>query len=70
MTNIFNSIFNALVRDVNPTVKVFIGIGFFMFATFCLVKSIRKKNDTDPLALGWMMLCIICMLMVVVYAMF
>ena len=67
MLTIFNTIFDVLIRNVHYSVRVIISLAFFALAAFCLMKSIRKKNDVHPIAWGWFILCFICMLLAVLY---
>ena len=70
MREFFNKIFNTLVRDVDPALKITLSAGFFILAIFCVLWSFRKKNDAHPIAWGWIVLCIISLALAVVYLTF
>lgn len=70
MKQIFISVFNILVRNVNPGLKVILSFCFFGLSAYFLVLSIRKKNDKNPIAWGWLILCLVCMSLGVVYSVF
>lgn len=54
--SVFNDIFNTLVRNVDYSVRLIISFVCFVLAIFCLILSIRKKNDARPLSVGWFLL--------------
>ena len=70
MVDFFNTIFNTLVRDLNPTVKIILVAVFFMLAVMSLYFSIRKKNDSNPIAWGWVILSIVFAAIAIVYIIF
>lgn len=63
----FNTIINTLVRNVDYAWRVVIALAFLFLAFFSLVKSIRRKNDSNPLAYGWFVLCLLSMALSMVY---
>lgn len=67
MGKFFNNIINTLVRDLDYNVRVLIGLAFIIVATIALYKSIRKKNDLHPIAIGWMVLFLVCTFLGIIY---
>jgi hypothetical protein len=67
MVNIFNTIINTLIRDVSYTARLIIAFALFFLAVLSLIWSIRRKNDVHPIAWGWMLLCIICVVLAILY---
>ena len=70
MKEFFISLFNTLVRDVSPTVRIIVSVAFFILAILCIYWSFRKKNDDHPIAWGWIVLCIISLAISVTYVVF
>lgn len=68
--SVFNTIFNTLVRDVDPTVKIILCCAFLFLAVLSFMWSIRKKNDKYPIAWGWMVLSILSACLAIVYSIF
>ena len=52
LLNFFNDVLNTLVRNLDMKVRIIISFIFAFLAIYCLVFSIRKKNDKAPLSLG------------------
>ncbi len=67
MSNFFNTIINTLIRNLSYGVRVTISAGLFVVALISLKLSIKKKNDTHPIAWGWMILCLISAFLSVIY---
>lgn len=67
MLAVLNTILNALVRNLHYSIRIIIALAFIALATYALIKSIRKKDDKNPLAYGWFTLCILSMILSVVY---
>ena len=70
MKEFFISLFNTLVRDISPTVRIIVSSAFFILAILCVYWSIRRKNDAHPIAWGWIVLCIISLAISVTYVVF
>ncbi len=67
MANIFNSIINTMIRNLDMKVRIIIGFCLFIFAIFSLKKSIRKKNDKAPIAWGWMIFFVLSTILSILY---
>ena len=67
MRDFFNSVLNKCIRDLPLGVRVGIAAALFFVALFALYKTIRKKNDSHPIAVGWLILFIVSLLLSVVY---
>lgn len=67
MLNIINWILNTLIRDLPQAMRVTISIVLFVCAVFSFMNSIRKKNDNNPLSVGWLTLCLIFLFISVLY---
>lgn len=70
MRDFFNSVLNTLVRDLPRWLQITIAFVFFAVALFSLYKTLRRKNDTHPIAVGWLILFIVSMFMSIVYIVF
>jgi len=67
----FNTLFNDLVRNVDPVIKglialVCFGLGFWLFAKCIIVKM--KSNV--PFKIGYLILSILCFTIGIVYSIF
>lgn len=67
MVAFFNTVLDTLIRNVAYPIRAIICLAFLGLAAFCLIKSIRKKNDVHPIAWGWFILCFFSMLLAVLY---
>lgn len=67
MLAILNTILDTLVRNIDYSIRIIISLAFFVFATWSLSKSIRKKNDKEPIAWGWFIGCCLTMAVSVLY---
>ena len=70
MKEFFVSLFNNLVRDVSPTVRIIVVVVAFLLAILSVYWCIRKKNDSHPIAWGWVVLCIVSLAVAVTYIVF
>ena len=67
MKKFFNSVLNVLIRDLPFAVRIGISVVLFFVALFALYKTLRKKNDTHPIAIGWLILFVVCIFLSIVY---
>ena len=67
MLAFFNTVLDTLIRNLAYPIRATISFVLLGLAAFCLIKSIRKKNDTNPIAWGWFILCFLSMLLAVLY---
>ena len=67
MRKFLNNILNKLVRDISYGWRVVIASAFLFLAIFALYKTIRRKNDSHPLAIGWLILFLVCTFISVIY---
>lgn len=67
MIGLLNSILNTLIRNVDYKVRIIISVAFFMVSVFSLMWSVRKKNDKNPIAWGWMILCVLSLCLSFLY---
>lgn len=67
MKNFFNTILNVLIRDLPYGVRIGIAVAFFFVAIFSLYKTLRRKNDTNPIAVGWLILFVLGISLAIVY---
>lgn len=67
LNGFFNNIFDTLVRHLSTTTRNLISFILFLLAGVCLYLSIRKKNDTKPLSLGWFILTFVLVAISAVY---
>ena len=67
MKQFFNTVLNTLIRDLSYPVRASIGSVLFILGVVSLVLSLRKKNDSHPIAWGWLVLCIISVALAIVY---
>lgn len=67
MGSFFSSIINKCIRNLDYGVRVGIGIALFTAAIFLFKMSIRRKNDSHPIAWGWLILSVLSLFLGIVY---
>ena len=67
MNSFLNLILNTLIRDLSKQVRVTLSIVMFLCAVFCFMNSIRKKDDKNPLSVGWLFLSLLFLFISALY---
>lgn len=67
MKKFFNTVLNVLIRDLPYGVRIGIAVALFFVALFSLYKTLRKKNDSHPIAIGWIILFVVTISLSIVY---
>ena len=72
LADLFNTIINTCIRDLNPTVKGFLMIGFLILGLVCLSKVIKPKakSDKNQISVGWLILTILFFALLALYIIF
>ncbi len=67
MLSVINWIYNTCVRDLSQEVRIIISVVIFALAVLCFVMAVKRKNDSMPLGLGWVILCILFLVISGIY---
>lgn len=59
MLSVLNWILNTFIRDISMPTRTIISIVLFICAVFSFMNCLRKKNDNQPLSIGWSILCVL-----------
>lgn len=67
----FNTLFNTLVRGVDPFLKGVIAIALYTLAVYIFAKSIIKKDSRGPgFKIGYVLISIFCLALAIVYTIY
>ena len=61
------SIIDVCVRSLSYGLRLIIAVALFGTAVFCFKLSFRKKNDKNPIAWGYYILCLLLVFVAIVY---
>lgn len=69
--NTFNTLFNDIVRNVDPFLKGMIAISLYTIAVYIFAKSIIKKDSIGPgFKIGYVLISIFCLAIAIVYTVY
>ena len=63
----FNNFINTFIRELSWDTRVNIAFGLFAFGLYSFLKMIRKENDTHPIKVGWLIMCLLTVGLSVIY---
>lgn len=67
MLSVWNWILNTCIRDLSMEVRIIISIVIFALAVLCFIMAVKRKNDSMPLGIGWIILCLLFLVVAGVY---
>ncbi len=67
MLSVWNWILNTCIRDLSMEVRIIISVVIFALSVLCFIMAVKRKNDSMPLGLGWVILCILFLVISGVY---
>ncbi len=66
----FNTLFNNLVRGVDPLLKGLIAIALYTIAIYIFAKSIIKKDSGVGFKIGYVLISVLCLALAIVYTIY
>ena len=67
MLSVWNWILDTCIRDLSMEVRIIISVVIFALSVLCFIMAVKRKNDSMPLGLGWVILCILFLVISGVY---
>lgn len=72
LADVINTILNACVRGIDPTLKAILLVCFVVAAFWCLSKVLKPKAkpDQNQISVGWLILSILFFALTMIYIIF